>query len=83
MAYQVEWNPTAARSRGLTGEMPDAAVTESGNVAVKARAGSRLLPRPGRAAGQAAGLSHAVRPGTRVVNRSVPLVGYVCRRSSR
>ena len=46
MAYQVrasrvEWNPTAARLRELTEEMPNAAVTEFGNVAVKARVDSR------------------------------------------
>ena len=46
MAYQVsgsrvEWNPTAARLRELTGEMPNASVTEFGNVNVKARVDSR------------------------------------------
>ena len=46
MAYQVngsrvEWNPTAARLRELTEEMPNASVTEFGNVAVKARVDSR------------------------------------------
>jgi phosphoenolpyruvate carboxykinase (ATP) len=46
VAYQVngsrvEWNPTAARLRELTEEMPNAALTEFGNVAVKARVDSR------------------------------------------
>ena len=46
MAYQVngsrvEWNPTAARLRELTEQMPNASVTEFGNVAVKARVDSR------------------------------------------
>jgi phosphoenolpyruvate carboxykinase (ATP) len=46
VAYQVnglqmEWNPTAARLRELTEEMPNASVTEFGNVAVKARVDSR------------------------------------------
>ena len=46
MAYQVsgsrvEWNPTAARLRELTEEMPNASVTEFGNVNVKARVDSR------------------------------------------
>jgi phosphoenolpyruvate carboxykinase (ATP) len=46
VAYQVsgsrvEWNPTAARLRELTEEMPSALVTEFGNVAVKARVDSR------------------------------------------
>ncbi len=46
MAYQVngsrvEWNPAAARLRELTEEMPNASVTEFGNVAVKARVDSR------------------------------------------
>ena len=46
MAYQVngsrvEWNPTAARLRELTEEMPNATLTEFGNVAVKARVDSR------------------------------------------
>ena len=46
MAHQVngsrvEWNPTAARLRELTEQMPNAAVTEFGNVAVKARVDSR------------------------------------------
>ena len=46
MTYQVngsrvEWNPTAARLRELTEEMPNASVTEFGNVAVKARVDSR------------------------------------------
>jgi phosphoenolpyruvate carboxykinase (ATP) len=37
----VEWNPTPARLRELTEEMPNAAVTEFGNVVVKARVDSR------------------------------------------
>ena len=46
MAYQVngsrvEWNPAAARLRELAEEMPNASVTEFGNVAVKARVDSR------------------------------------------
>jgi len=46
VAYQVkgsrvEWNPTAERLRELTEEMPNASVTEFGNVAVKARVDSR------------------------------------------
>ena len=46
MAYQVsgsrvEWNPTAARLRELTEKMPNASVTEFGNVNVKARVDSR------------------------------------------
>jgi phosphoenolpyruvate carboxykinase (ATP) len=46
VAYQVngsrvEWNPTAARLRELTEKMPNASVTEFGNVAVKARVDSR------------------------------------------
>ena len=46
MAYQVngsrvEWNPTEARLRELTEEMPNASVTEFGNVNVKARVDSR------------------------------------------
>ncbi len=46
MAYQVngsrvEWNPTAARLRELTEKMPNASVTEFGNVVVKARVDSR------------------------------------------
>jgi phosphoenolpyruvate carboxykinase (ATP) len=46
VAYQVngsrvEWNPTAARLRELTEEMPNTSVTEFGNVAVKARVDSR------------------------------------------
>ena len=46
MAYQVngsrvEWNPTAARLRELTEEMPNATLTEFGNVNVKARVDSR------------------------------------------
>src|SRR5260370_11977599 len=46
VAYQVngsrvEWNPTAARLRELTEQMPNASVTEFGNVAVKDRVDSR------------------------------------------
>ena len=46
MAYQVngsrvEWKPTAARLRELTEEMPNATLTEFGNVNVKARVDSR------------------------------------------
>jgi phosphoenolpyruvate carboxykinase (ATP) len=46
VAYQVngsrvEWNPTAARLRELTEKMPNASVTEFGNIAVKARVDSR------------------------------------------
>src|SRR5260370_2864083 len=46
VAYQVngsrvEWNPTAARLRELTEQMPNASVTELGNVGVKARVDSR------------------------------------------
>jgi len=46
VAYQVngsrvEWNPTAERLRELTEKMPNASVTEFGNVAVKARVDSR------------------------------------------
>ncbi|HEX6524132.1 MAG TPA: phosphoenolpyruvate carboxykinase [Streptosporangiaceae bacterium] len=46
MAYQVngsrvEWNPTAARLRELTEQMPNSQVTEFGNMAVKARVDSR------------------------------------------
>ncbi len=46
MAHQVkaavvEWNPTAERLRELTEKMPNASVTEFGNVAVKARVDSR------------------------------------------
>jgi ATP-dependent phosphoenolpyruvate carboxykinase len=46
VAYQVngsrvEWNPSAARLRELAEEMPNASVTEFGNVAVKARVDSR------------------------------------------
>jgi phosphoenolpyruvate carboxykinase (ATP) len=40
-ARSVEWNPTPARLRELTEKMPNAAVTEFGNVAVKARVDSR------------------------------------------
>jgi phosphoenolpyruvate carboxykinase (ATP) len=38
---RVEWNPSPARLRELTGEMPNASVTEFGNVNVKARVDSR------------------------------------------
>jgi phosphoenolpyruvate carboxykinase (ATP) len=38
---RVEWNPSAARLRELTEEMPNASVTEFGNVNVKARVDSR------------------------------------------
>jgi phosphoenolpyruvate carboxykinase (ATP) len=38
---QVEWNPTAARLRELAEKMPNASVTEFGNVNVKARVDSR------------------------------------------
>ncbi len=46
MVYQVngsrvEWNPSAARLRELTEKMPNASVTEFGNVNVKARVDSR------------------------------------------
>jgi phosphoenolpyruvate carboxykinase (ATP) len=46
VAYQVngsrvEWNPAAARLRELTEKMPNASVTEFGNVVVKARVDSR------------------------------------------
>ncbi len=46
MAYQVngsrvEWNPSAARLRELTEKMPNASVTEFGNVVVKARVDAR------------------------------------------
>ncbi len=46
MAYEVkarniEWNPAPARLRELTEKMPNASVTEFGNVAVKARVDSR------------------------------------------
>jgi phosphoenolpyruvate carboxykinase (ATP) len=37
----VEWNPDAARLRELTEKMPNAQVTEFGNVVVKARVDSR------------------------------------------
>jgi phosphoenolpyruvate carboxykinase (ATP) len=40
-ASRVEWNPTAARLRELSEQMPNAVVTEFGNVAVKARVDSR------------------------------------------
>jgi phosphoenolpyruvate carboxykinase (ATP) len=38
---QVEWNPTAARLRELTEKMPNASVTEFGNVDIKARVDAR------------------------------------------
>jgi phosphoenolpyruvate carboxykinase (ATP) len=38
---RVEWNPSPARLRELTEEMPNASVTEFGNVNVKARVDSR------------------------------------------
>ena len=46
MAYQVnaasvEWNPPAGRLRELTEKMPNASITEFGNVVVKARVDSR------------------------------------------
>ena len=46
MTYQVngsrtEWNPTAVRLRELTEKMPNASVTEFGNVVVKARVDAR------------------------------------------
>jgi hypothetical protein len=37
---RVEWNPSPARLRELTGEMPNASVTEFGNIKVKARVDS-------------------------------------------
>jgi phosphoenolpyruvate carboxykinase (ATP) len=40
-AAQVEWNPTTERLRELTEKMPNASVTEFGNVNVKARVDSR------------------------------------------
>ena len=40
-AASVDWNPTAERIRELTEKMPNSAVTEFGNVAVKARVDSR------------------------------------------
>lgn len=40
-AAQIEWNPTPERLRELTEQMPNAVVTEFGNVAVKARVDSR------------------------------------------
>jgi phosphoenolpyruvate carboxykinase (ATP) len=40
-AASVEWNPTAARLRELTEQMPNSQVTEYGNVVVKARVDSR------------------------------------------
>jgi phosphoenolpyruvate carboxykinase (ATP) len=40
-AAVVEWNPAAERLRELTEKMPNASVTEFGNVAVKARVDSR------------------------------------------
>jgi hypothetical protein len=38
---RVEWKPSAARLRELTEKMPDASVTEFGNVNIKARVDSR------------------------------------------
>src|SRR5262249_8434064 len=40
-AASVEWNPTAERLRELTEKMPNASVTEFGNVNVRARVDSR------------------------------------------
>jgi phosphoenolpyruvate carboxykinase (ATP) len=40
-AAKVEWNPTADRLRELAEKMPNAVVTEFGNVAVKAKVDSR------------------------------------------
>jgi phosphoenolpyruvate carboxykinase (ATP) len=40
-AASVEWNPTAERLRELTEKMPNASVTEYGNVNVRARVDSR------------------------------------------
>jgi phosphoenolpyruvate carboxykinase (ATP) len=40
-ARSVEWNPAPARLRELTEKMPNASVTEFGNVVVKARVDSR------------------------------------------
>ena len=40
-AAAVEWNPTAERLRELTEKMPNASVTEFGNVNVRARVDSR------------------------------------------
>jgi phosphoenolpyruvate carboxykinase (ATP) len=40
-AASVEWNPSAARLRELTEEMPSSQVTEFGNVAVRTRVDSR------------------------------------------
>jgi phosphoenolpyruvate carboxykinase (ATP) len=40
-AASVEWNPTAARLRELTEQMPNSQVTEFGNVVVKARVDAR------------------------------------------
>ena len=40
-AAQVEWNPTTERLRELAEKMPNASVTEFGNVNVKARVDSR------------------------------------------
>jgi phosphoenolpyruvate carboxykinase (ATP) len=40
-AASVEWNPTPARLRELTEQMPNSQVTEFGNVVVKARVDSR------------------------------------------
>jgi len=40
-AASVEWNPSAERLRELTEKMPNASITEYGNVVVKARVDSR------------------------------------------
>src|SRR5215472_2107450 len=40
-AAAVDWNPTAERLRELTEKMPNASVTEFGNVNVRARVDSR------------------------------------------
>jgi phosphoenolpyruvate carboxykinase (ATP) len=40
-AASAEWNPTAARLRELTEQLPNSQVTEFGNVVVKARVDSR------------------------------------------
>jgi phosphoenolpyruvate carboxykinase (ATP) len=40
-AAKIEWNPTAERLRELAMQMPNAQVTEFGNIAVKARVDSR------------------------------------------
>jgi len=43
-AATVEWNPAADRLRELAEKMPNAVVTEFGNVAVKARVDSLSFP---------------------------------------